>query len=66
MERKTTIKHWLQIIGASLMLASRGRHWEFDPKTFTAGAVVFACSFLTWKAKKNDDNDDSDDHDIGA
>ena len=57
------IKHWLQIVGGSLMLAAilgsnRGFYYEWNPKMFTVGALIFMCTFLTWKAKKNDDNDD--------
>ena len=56
------IKNWLQIVGGSLMLSAilgghRGFYYEWNPKVFTAGALIFLCAFLTWKPKVNDDKD---------
>jgi hypothetical protein len=55
------IKHWLQIAGGSLMIAAilgghRGVYYEWNPKMFLAGALIFLSTFIIWRRKENDDD----------
>ena len=61
-EQPNHVKHYLQIVGAVLMLLAIFHfdllyHYEFEPKLFAAGALIFLSTFLTWKPKKPGDDD---------
>jgi hypothetical protein len=58
-ERQMSMKQILQLVGIVLMVSGfwSGRSEQmWRPKTFYAGVLIFALTFLTWKRRANNDH----------